>query len=190
MCQLKPFKSVKQCCQRKASPTWKWSCTHLMSVPFLIWTTHWKLYVQFMHGYIKWYLWAFYFLLQSKSYHTDTVLMVVMPSGYDKKSLLWCVMKGKTESTSPRSTAGDRLFHFNDFSNFKLTLRRLCSDKRLCSNVASVLLRDRHYMCLCKMPRQHITVILSHKLSTVTHTSISREPPASPSPALNRALFL
>lgn len=45
----------------------------------------WKVTVIFMHGYIKWYLWAFYFLLQSKCYHKDVVLMVVMPSGYDKK---------------------------------------------------------------------------------------------------------
>lgn len=63
--------------------------------------------VWFIHGHIKWNQWAFYFLLQSKSYHTDTVLMVVMPSGYDKKkSFSWCVMKGNTESTSPRRTAG------------------------------------------------------------------------------------
>lgn len=112
----------------------------------------------------QWYLWAFYFLLQSKSCHTDTVLVVVIHSGYDKKSLLWSVIKGKTESTSPRYTAGDPLFHFNDFSSFRLTLGCLCSDKRLCSNVASVFLRGRHYTCHCKMPRQHITVISSHKL--------------------------
>lgn len=60
----------------------------------------------------KWYLLAFYFLLQSKSHQTDTVFMVVMPLGYDlKKSLLWCVMKGKTEFTTPRCTAEDWMFH-------------------------------------------------------------------------------
>lgn len=68
-------------------------------------------------------------------------------------------MKGKTESTSSRCTAGVRLFHFNDFSHFKLTVRGLCSDKRRCSDVESVSLRDRHYTCHCKMPQQHIAVI-------------------------------
>lgn len=94
------------------------------AIPFPIRNTHWKLNVQFMHGYINWYLWAFYFLLQSKSHHTDTVLMVAMPSGYDfLKIPLWCEMKEERASTSLRCTAGDRQFRFNDFSDFTLTFK-------------------------------------------------------------------
>lgn len=39
-------------------------------------------------------------------------------------------MKEKTEFTFPRCTAADLMFHYNNFSNFRLTERGLCSCKK------------------------------------------------------------
>lgn len=93
----------------EASATWKESPAYLRSIPSPIWNSENEMRSSCMG---KCYLLDFYFLLRSKSHRTDSVFMVVMPLGYDqKKSLLWCVMKEKTEFTTPRCTAGDWMFH-------------------------------------------------------------------------------
>lgn len=125
----------------------------------------------------------FIFLLQTKSHPSDTALMVVMPSGYDEKKSLYVVWWKGRQSPLPQD-----LLQGTD--GWLLRCLCFCSDKRLRSDMASVLFRDRHYTYHWKMPLQHITVIVPLKLSTVTHTSISQKSAACPYLALNRALFL